>query len=101
MYAIRSYYASEPVLLMSAVSPRELVMLPVVAGGDDAAGLAVAAKTLLLALEAAMRVITSYSIHYTKLYDSSLIAAISASGVRPSFCARSMIAVPWVSSAHM
>ena len=47
--------AWEPSLLMSAMSPRELVMLPVVAVVDDAGGLAVSAKTLLLELEAAVR----------------------------------------------
>ena len=47
--------AREPALLMSAVSPRELVMLPVVAGGEDAGGLAVQAKTLLVELAEAMR----------------------------------------------
>ncbi len=47
--------ASEPVLLMSAVSPRELVMLPVVAGSGDVGEIAAAAKKRLLELDAAMR----------------------------------------------
>ena len=40
---------------MSAVSPRELVMLPVVAGSGDVGEIAAAAKKRLLELDAAMR----------------------------------------------
>ncbi len=47
--------AWEPSLLMSAVSPRELVILAVFGSDDEVGALAARAKTLLQDLEAAMR----------------------------------------------
>ena len=47
--------AWEPSLLMSAISPRELVMLPILGGNDEEGELAARARTLLQDLEGVMR----------------------------------------------